>query len=185
MSAIDQVFARAQSGDLEGFADWVRLVEIPLWKGLRRFARVADSEAVVQEALLRMWRLAPSLTLDGENASLRFALVLARNIAKDEARRAGRMVPLEDAEPPVPIDPDPPSDPGLRAAIRRCLEKLSGRPREALQSRLRQGARLPDRDLAELLGMTLNTFLQNITRARKLMARCLAEQGVSIGGHTP
>ncbi len=39
---------------------------------------------------------------------------------------------------------------------------------------------MPDRSLAEALGMRLNTFLQNVARARRLLADCLREAGVAV-----
>jgi hypothetical protein len=46
-----------------------------------------------------------------------------------------------------------------------------------MDARLRGG---PDRDLASSLGMRLNTFLQNIVRARTLLSRCLEAAGIRI-----
>ncbi|MHC4210719.1 MAG: hypothetical protein ACYSWT_13510, partial [Planctomycetota bacterium] len=69
MSAIDDAYERTQEGDQEAFTSWVRLCETPLRKSLRPFAPYVDVESVVQEGLLRMWTLAPTLTLEGENAS--------------------------------------------------------------------------------------------------------------------
>jgi RNA polymerase sigma-70 factor (ECF subfamily) len=42
-----------------------------------------------------------------------------------------------------------------------------------------QGAE-PDARLAERLHMSLNAFLQNFTRARKLLAECLEKRGVVL-----
>ena len=53
--------------------------------------------------------------------------------------------------------------------------------REVLDARLGSGGGSSDDDLAERLGMRLNTFLQNFTRARKLLADCLREHGIDIG----
>jgi RNA polymerase sigma-70 factor (ECF subfamily) len=39
---------------------------------------------------------------------------------------------------------------------------------------------VPDETLAEHLSMRLNTFLQNFTRARKLLAKCLEERGIHV-----
>jgi DNA-directed RNA polymerase specialized sigma24 family protein len=181
VSAIDDAYKRTQEGDREAFTSWVRLCETPLRKSLRSFAPYVDVESVVQEGLLRMWLLAPTLTLEGENASLRYALRLVRNLALSEARRLGTAGP-DDLEtfPEPPVDPDPPADPWLLQAILRCIEKLPRRPREALSARLRGG---PDRGLASSVGMRLNTFLQNIVRARQLMAKCLKGAGINVEDH--
>jgi hypothetical protein len=60
-----------------------------------------------------------------------------------------------------------------------CREKLPRKPAMALQARL-SGSFRPDHELASGLGMTLNTFLQNFTRARRLLAECLTRHGVDL-----
>lgn len=183
MTEIDSTYAGTRAGDEPAFAAWVRLVEIPLRASLRRFAPVVDVEGIVQEGLVRMWRLAPGLVLSGPDASLHYVRRLARNLAISEARRIGtlRRADLEDleSEPEGSVPPAPRPDPRLGQAIRACVEGLPKRPRAALTERIVHGGIQPDRDLARGLNMQLNTFLQNIVRARKLVAGCLEKAGVS------
>lgn len=182
LTEVDRLFAEARAGDLKSFERWMGSVELPIRLSLRRFARAVDVESVVQETLLRMWTLANDTerTLKGENASLRFALGVARNLARSEARRTGReiLLPPEDL-PDVTVDPAPLPSPALRKVILECIEKLPPKPLAATRARLTR-AIMSDRDLATRLGMTLNTFLQNITRARKLILDCLKRHGVSL-----
>lgn len=186
MTALDHAFEKTRSGDPAGFADWVRLVELPLRRGLARFAHAVDVEAVVQDALLRMWRLAPTLALEGPDASLRFAHVVAKNLAREELRRARRFEPLpDDGAHDIAIEPEPPADPALRRIIVRCFGKLGGRPKRALALRLAGGAPRPDRELAAELGMTVNTFLQNVVRAREALRKCFAKHGLAQGEVNP
>lgn len=187
MTPIDALYDRVRSGDHDAFAAWLSRVEPALRASLRGFARGVDVEAILQEGLTRMWVLAPRLELEGENASLRYALALVRNLAKNEAKRLGSLVSLEPVpdgptspEPSVP--PEPVSDPGLRRAIDDCLEKLPPQPRRALTARLASGGVLPDRELADQTGMSANTFLQNVVRARRSMAECLEGKGVRLSG---
>lgn len=179
MSEIDHAFRRAQLGDREGFADWVRRVEIPLRKSLRSFARSVDVEAIVQEGLLRMWVLAKGLTLAGESASLRYALRLVRNLAIDEARRMGTLA-LDDPPPEPAVQPAPVPDAGLRRVILRCLGRLPTMPGRAIRARLLNHDCAPDRDIARRAGMQLNTFLQNIVRARRHLRKCLESHRVRL-----
>jgi DNA-directed RNA polymerase specialized sigma24 family protein len=164
----------------------MELVHDPVRRSLRRFARAVDVEVVMQETFLRMWLVAtdPERRLEGENASLRFATRMARNVALEEVRRlgGGRLVPIEDLDNPAlpSVEPDPPSDPALRRAIRDCVEQLPKRPGEALQARIRSGHATADRDLAASLNMKVNTFLQNIVRARRLLRTCLEGKGVPL-----
>ncbi|MCP3982089.1 MAG: hypothetical protein GY716_22515 [bacterium] len=181
MNDLDRAWETTRAGSHHGFSAWVKLCELPLRRSLRSFARVVDTESVLQEGLLRMWRLAPTKELEGENASLRMALRLVRNLAISETRRFGREVPeqLEDAEvhlEPGRLDAEP-SDPVLRKAIAFCVQKLPDKPRTALLARLGGG---DDRDLAAGLDMRRNTFLQNIVRARKLLRKCLEGRGVRV-----
>lgn len=183
MTAIDRAFALASTGDEEAFAHWLSLVEIPLRRRLAPFARAVDEEGVLQETLHRVWIFALDRghTLTGENASLRWALCVALNVARNEARRFGR----EDILPPelLPdsvVHPEPPTDPALARIIRRCLEALPRRPREALQARLERGHLLDDRALAQALGLKRNTFLQNVVRGRRQLSACLEENGAPL-----
>ncbi len=190
-AGLDARFAAACEGDAPAFADWMAWVERPIQDSLRRFARVVDLEVVMQETFLRMWVIARDRgrTLEGPNASLRFAIRVARNVALEEVRRArlGTELSFEGlSDPPEPAVHDaPPSDPALLRIITACLEGLPRRPREAILARLDTGFLLPDRELASRLAMSLNTFLQNVVRARALLARCLEGRGVALEEHLP
>lgn len=178
LTPVDEVYGRVRRGDPAAFAAWVALVEHPLRASLRSFARQVDTEAVVQEALLRMWVLAPRRDLEGPGASLRFAITLARRMALRKAERHGRFT---GAPPPeIPVAPAPPADPALRRVILACIARLPRRPRECLQARLTREPDRPDRALAEALGLRVNTFLQNVVRARALVARCLESHGIRL-----
>ncbi len=183
-SDLDRAFARVRGGDPEAFADWLRSAEIPLRRSLETFARDVDIEAVLQEGLLRMWVLAPTLDLSGRNASLRYAIRITRNLALGEVRRLGRTTPLDleslERLPEAQTDPDPPADPNLRRLILGCIDRLPERPRAALNARIQDAGRSPDRALATTVKMKTNTFLQNIVRARRLMAECLERAGVAL-----
>lgn len=183
MTELDALWAEACDGRQDVFADWMGRVERPIRRSLAPFSHVVDAEGVVQETLLRMWMFATDRgrTLEGQHASLRFALGMARNIARNEARKRGREIVLP---PEALLDeaakPEAPPDPLLRQAIHRCLERIAKRPLAALMARLEQGHLLPDARLAERTGMSANTFLQNIVRARKQLAGCLERAGISI-----
>jgi DNA-directed RNA polymerase specialized sigma24 family protein len=165
------------AGDPVAFGHWLAGAELPLRAALRPFAAACDTEAALQEALLRVWQLAPKVTPDGRgNSLLRFAYRVLKNLCLDEARRL-RGEPLDESLLPDELSPALP-DPLLRRAIEECRGKLPHKPALALTARL--GADEPDATLARRLGMTLNTFLQNFTRARKLLADCLGKKQVTV-----
>jgi DNA-directed RNA polymerase specialized sigma24 family protein len=178
---IDELWTRVRGGDRDAFGDWMGRVERPIRRSLSPFAQAVDAEGIVQEALLRMWLFAQErgTELTGENASLRFAIGMARNLARNEARKRGReqLLPPGDL-PDAGVEPGPVSSPSVARAIRECFEKIARKPLEALRARIRHGAGQPDRDIAALVGMSTNTFLQNIVRARKQLAECLEGKGL-------
>jgi RNA polymerase sigma-70 factor (ECF subfamily) len=173
------------AGDDTAFARWMAGAEARLRASLGPLAREVDVEAVLQETLLRVWQVAPRFTPDGApDALLRFAIRIGRNLAVSELRRhrpaasADELAALTSADDGSGADAPP--DPLLRQAILLCHEKLPGKPAQALRARLASAGGEPDSTLAERLGMKLNTFLQNFTRARKLLAECLRGRGVPM-----
>lgn len=185
MIDLDAELPAIARGDAAAFGRWMRSAEEPLRRSLRSFAPVVDTEAVLQEALLRVWQVAPRVEADRPNALLRLALRVARNTAIDEARRA-RVAPVDDAaleraatEALAQVEPVEP-DPHLRALIEQCRDKLPPAPRQAFDARLEARGGLADRDLARKLRMQLNTFLKNVGRARALLLECLGRAGVVV-----
>lgn len=182
MTDLDVHLAAIVAGDSRAFARWVAGAERPLRLHLRRFATVLDVEAVLQEALLRTWQVAPRLIPDGcPNALLRMALRIAHNHAVDLSRRPRASLGVDvnvewDGGFFAPRAPDP----FLREALLECRRKLPGKPAAALAERLGNAGGEPDKKLAARLRMQLNTFLQNVTRARRLLAECLRRRGIDL-----
>jgi RNA polymerase sigma-70 factor (ECF subfamily) len=180
---LDVHLAAIIGGDTRAFAAWLAGAEPHVRDSLRSFARAIDVEAVLQETLLRVWQVAPRFVRDGRaNGLLRLAIRIGRNLAVSEVRRI-RATPTDgddlDAALAAAEAPAPP-DPMLRRAIGECRDKLPPRPRQALDARLTGAGGHDDDDLAAGLGMRLNTFLQNVTRARQLLADCLGRRGVTV-----
>lgn len=174
MIDLDVYHPAISAGNEHSFGTWMSYAEPGLRRSLGSFAAVVDVEAVLQEALLRVWQLAPKVVPDGKpNCLLRWAVRCARNLAISETRRL-KAAPVDEVE--IQVEPVTP-DPLLRAKLVDCRDKLPRKPRQVFEARVGGG---DDLDLATRLGMTLNTFLQNVTRARKLLAECLGKAGVQI-----
>lgn len=181
MADLDAHLPAIVAGDPDAFGRWVAGAEPRLRASLRPYAAAIDAEPVLQETLLRVWQVAPRHVPDGRPDSLvRLAIRIARNLAVDEARR--RRTEGLDPQAIELVDPggDAPGDPLLRRAIAECRDKLGGKPLQALDARLGAAGGEPDEALAARLGMRLNTFLQNVTRARRLLADCLRRRGVDL-----
>lgn len=178
---LDIHLAAIVAGDVNAFGRWMAGVEPTVRLSLRSFSAVIDVEAVLQESLLRVWQVASRFERDGRpNGLLRFTIRIARNLAVSEVRRT-RAAPVEpeDLETTLAAPPHEP-DPLLRQAIVDCRDHLPPKPRQALDARLASAGGSDDADLAASVGMKLNTFLQNFTRARQLLADCLGKKGVDV-----
>jgi RNA polymerase sigma factor (sigma-70 family) len=188
MADVERELRSIAAGDKAAFGRWMARAEPSLRASLASFAAVVDTEAVLQEALLRVWQIAPGVKPDGRpEPLLRVAGRIAHNLAISEWRRQRRVTSIPEKElekaleEPVPAQPATP-DPLLRRVIERCRDLLPPQPRLALDARLRCAGGASDSALAEALGLRLNTFLQNFTRARRLLAECLRSHGVTFGG---
>lgn len=187
MADLDALAPAIAAGDPNAFEAWAAGSEARIRDSLASFAASVDVEAVVQETLLRVWQVAPRFRADGApNGLLRLAIRTARNLAVSEQRGRGRVAAEDERELARNLDavarderPAEP-DPLLRRLIQACLRALPPRPRAALQARLGAGGRESDGALAEELGMQTNTFLQNVTRARRALAECLARGGFDV-----
>jgi DNA-directed RNA polymerase specialized sigma24 family protein len=174
-------------GDAQAFARWLAGAELRVRESLRSFAAQIDVEAVLQETLLRVWQVAPRVERDGRSDSLlRLAIRIGRNLAIDELRRR-RPTPVDDTEllanleaDTVQVQASAPVDPLLRTRIAKCREELPGKPAAALTARLEAAGGRADDELAAELGMKINAFLQNFTRARRMLAECLRRAGVDV-----
>ncbi len=177
---LDRLLPAIRSGDPSAFGQWMAGAEGRMRASLRSFAATVDVEAVLQEALLRTWQIAPRVEADGRPDSLlRVGVRIARNLAVSERRRGSGALP-SDVVDDVYDDAPATADPLLRQTIARCAEGLPEQPARALQARLGSDGAEEDDALAERLGMRKNTFLQNFTRARKLLAECLERSGVNL-----
>jgi RNA polymerase sigma-70 factor (ECF subfamily) len=175
---LDELAPAIGARDVGAFAKWIAAAEPCLRRALAGTARCVDVEAVVQETLLRVWQIAPAFKSDGRpNGLLRLSCRIARNVAITEFRRRhpARELPVDLEGPEWSGDWSVDAD-GLGGAIRECLERLPAAPRLAIEARLRGRT---DRDdvLAGSLGMKINTFFQNIRRARLALVNCLRKRG--------
>jgi RNA polymerase sigma-70 factor (ECF subfamily) len=182
--ARDALLPAIAAGDVQAFASWLATAEPRVRLSLSRFARVVDTEAVLQETLLRLWQVAPRVRIDARQDSLlRLGVQIAHNLAIDHARRSQRReraAEQQALEQDAELEELPP-DPLLRELIRGCVAQLPRQPAAVLTCRLENRGAEADETLAERLGMQLNTFLKNFGRARQFLLECLAKAGVEPG----
>jgi RNA polymerase sigma-70 factor (ECF subfamily) len=182
MQDLDALHAAIAAGNSAAFGQFLGRAELTVRRSLKTFSTRVDTEAILQEAFLRLWQVAPRFTPDKKpNGLLRLLVRIAQNLALDEVKRR-REVRIDDdiAPPPELISPLVEVDPLLRDIVKRCFDRLPPQPSRALGARLESEGAEPDSVIAERIRMKPNTFFQNVARARRLLADCLQEHGVAL-----
>ena len=99
-----------------------------------------------------------------------------RHACPAHRRREVLRAPSDEELPAVPVEPDP----LLRRAIEECRGQLPKNPSRALLARIEAQGMESDAQIAEKLGMKLNTLLKNFGRARQFLLECLERRGVQL-----
>lgn len=141
---------------------------------LRLLRDEADAQDVLQEVYLSVWRKAASF--DSTRASpITWLATIARNRSIDRLR--ARQAPTEDLGAAVDIPDGSPSSLQIletaddASRLRRCLEELESRARDAIRSAFFDGASYPE--LAEREGVPLPTMKSWIRRGLISLRGCL------------
>jgi len=141
-----------------------------------------DADEVVQEAFLKVWRLAGRWEVGGAAAFSTWFYRVVFNACLDRRRRAP-MAPLEDAGEPVdpaPIGFETAQVKQRRLAIVSALDELPERQRKAVW--LYYFGEVSGPQAAETLDMSLSALEALLVRGRRSLKKALIKRGiVSIG----
>ena len=143
----------------------------------------AEAEDVVQEALLRLWRMAPDWRT-GEARVTTWLYRVATNLVTDRqrARQRRRLAALEDA--PEPADAAPGAVAQLieadrMAALEAALARLPERQRQAVILRHLEGLSNPE--IAVILEIGVEAVESLTARGKRALAAALAGQRAELG----
>lgn len=160
--------------DFEAFC---RDVERPLYAfAVRLVHDRTEAEDIVQEALLRLYRLGREGRLRREPSMRPLVFRIAHNLAMDHLRRRRREAPPLEEAVPAPRT----AETGLlREQIDRALARLPENQRAALM--LREFGGLAYAEIAATMGATLDQVKVWIHRARTRLADLLDRDGQYVG----
>ncbi|MGR3542090.1 MAG: sigma-70 family RNA polymerase sigma factor [Hasllibacter sp.] len=147
----------------------------------RLLGSAAEAEDVAQEAMVRLWRIAPDWDAGRTRASTWLYRVVA-NLCTDRLRRRGRTRPLEAAGDPP--DPSPGAERGLidaarRDALRDALATLPERQREAVVLRHVEG--LPNPEIAAIMDTGVSGVESLIARGKAALREALGPRAAELG----
>ncbi|MEZ5911537.1 MAG: RNA polymerase sigma factor [Paracoccaceae bacterium] len=146
----------------------------------RMLGDVAEAEDVVQETMLRLWKIAPQWQPGSARVST-WAFRVASNLCTDRLRRR-RGQPLDAV--PEPADDRPDADQGLieadrLAALDAALARLPQRQRQAVVLRHIEGLSNPE--IAETMGIGVEAVESLTARAKRALAAMLAGRKEELG----
>ncbi|HEY2061235.1 sigma-70 family RNA polymerase sigma factor [Amycolatopsis sp. NBC_01480] len=142
----------------------------------------AAAEDVVQETLIRAWKHAGDLTVDGRGSVRGWLLTVARNLITDRARaRASR--PQEVAEQPEglavpPVQRDHAQRVVDSMAVLDALEELTPEHRDVLVAIYYRGRSVAE--AAELLGIAPGTVKSRTYYALRALRAAMASAGTEV-----
>lgn len=162
------------------FEDIADEVFQPLQRYLRRRASTSDAEDALSEVMLTIWRRLEEVP---ENGALPWSYGIARrtlaNQRRGQARRL-RLVQRIESEPGNRSVPDP-AEEGPDSELTAALDSLGSQDREIL--RLWAWEQLEPREIAAVLGLTVNAATLRLSRSKKKLAAELSRQDPDGAGH--
>ncbi len=169
----DPAAAKALARDLGGRA---------YAQAFRMLGHQAEAEDVAQDALVRLWRVAPEWEDGGAKPSSWLYRVVT-NLCIDRMRKA-RALSLDADEVSEPKDPEPGVEANLQnkarhTALQAALRTLPDRQRQAVVLRHIEGTSNPD--IAEILNISVEAVESLTSRGKRALAAQLAGRKPELG----
>jgi RNA polymerase sigma-70 factor, ECF subfamily len=171
-----ELLRRAQAGEVEAFDLLVGQLTPGLYRLARRMAPDRpEAEAIVQETWLRAWK--QRWHLDPDRPAFPWLAKIAANVARDQWRKR-RPVDFSDLGADLDDRSDGSEALEIRSERREARQRLAGaieglRPEWRMVLALRYDGGLPYNDIAEALGVPLNTVRTHLRRAHQTLRRRL------------
>ena len=168
------LLARYASGDSRAAADLFDSLSGRLYAlGIRMLGDPMEAEDVVQETMMRLWKIAPDWRR-GEAKVSSWTYGVARNLCLDRLRKR-RFQSMDEA--PEPIDDTPlPLDTMIADnrvnALREAMNRLPERQRQAIA--LRHLEEMSNPDIAQELDASVEAVESLLARGRRRLAQLLS-----------
>ncbi len=178
MQRADDTLSRAKDGDQTAFADLVREHQAMVFSLAHYFSRDrATAEDLAQEVFIHLYQNLGSIE---SPAHLKFWLRRVTSHRCIDYARKQRMKTVSVDDAPEPVAPSDFRDSLMTAALRRIVATLPEKPRLVVTLRYQED--LDPSEIAELLGMPLNTVKSHLRRSlvilREKVTRSLGEMKV-------
>ena len=160
----------------------VRLTPRAFRQAMRMLGEAAEAEDVAQEAMMRLWRIAPAWR-HGEAKVTTWLFRVVANLCTDRLRKRKRnAMPLDavaEPEDPTPSVETRMQEDARHMALRAALAALPERQRIAVTMRHFDGAANPD--IATALGISTEAVESLTARGKRALAASLKGQAAALG----
>ncbi len=161
----------------------LRLTPRVLAQAYRMLGDRAEAEDVAQEAMLRLWKIAPDWR-QGEAQVTTWLYRVVANLATDRLRKGRRMSGTDIAELPERTDaaataPEQMQEDARAAALQAALADLPDRQREAVVLRHIEGLGNPE--IAEIMDTNVRAVESLIARGKRALTAMLAPKREELG----
>jgi RNA polymerase sigma-70 factor (ECF subfamily) len=158
----------------------MRLLPRVLAHAQRMLSNRAEAEDVAQEAMLRLWKIAPEWR-QGEAKVTTWLYRVTANLCTDRLRR-GRGVGLDEVPEPEDTRPSPAEEMQLDARAQALKEALSRLPERQSQAvYLRHIEELGNAEIAEIMDISVEAVESLIARGKRALAADLAGRREDLG----
>jgi RNA polymerase sigma-70 factor (ECF subfamily) len=158
-----------------------RLLPRVMGQAVRMLADRGEAEDVAQDAMMRLWRIAPDWR-DGEAQVSTWLYRVTANLCTDRLRKRRSTVGMDDlAEPadPVPAVAVQMQDKARHLALRAALATLPERQAQAVALRHLEGLSNPE--IAAIMDISVTSVESLTARGKRALAAALADQKDALG----
>ena len=158
-----------------------RLLPRVMGQAVRMLADRGEAEDVAQDAMMRLWRIAPDWR-DGEAQVSSWLYRVTANLCTDRLRKRRSTVGMDDlAEPadPVPAVAVQMQDKARHLALRAALATLPERQAQAVALRHLEGLSNPE--IAAIMDISVTSVESLTARGKRALAAVLADQKDALG----
>lgn len=158
-----------------------RLLPQVMGQAVRMLADRIEAEDVAQEAMLRLWRIAPDWR-EGEAQVSTWLYRVTANLCTDRLRKRRKVVGIDEvAEPadPVPGVADRMQTQSRHLALRAALARLPERQAQAVALRHLEGLSNPE--IAAVMDISVTSVESLTARGKRALMAALADQKEALG----
>lgn len=158
-----------------------RLLPQVMGQAVRMLADRIEAEDVAQEAMLRLWRIAPDWR-EGEAQVSTWLYRVTANLCTDRLRKRRKVVAIDEvAEPadPVPGVADRMQTQSRHLALRAALAGLPDRQAQAVALRHLEGLSNPE--IAAVMDISVTSVESLTARGKRALMAALADQKEALG----